>query len=168
MATFTIVNIGTLSMNRFWGETERLRSGTATCALLEAGGQRVLVDPSLHADQLEPMLFARTGLRPDDIDLVFVTHHHGDHRFGLELFVGRPWLMASDGLNEWRDRSPADAPLIARFSPAEGELPEGIALLHTPGHTHEHHSLVVDTSWGELIVTGDAVMTREFFDAEEG
>ena len=39
---FTILNIGTLSMNKFWGETERLRSPTATCTLLEAGDRRLL------------------------------------------------------------------------------------------------------------------------------
>jgi len=167
-AKFTVVNIGTLSMNKFWGETERLRSATATCVLLEIEGHRLLVDPSPGPDLLEPMLFARTGLRPVDIDAVFITHFHGDHRFGLELFARASWLMAAPGLGEWREHSPQDAETIARFLPAEGRLPEGIGLFASPGHTHGHHALVADTRWGRLIVAGDAVMTQDFYDAEEG
>jgi glyoxylase-like metal-dependent hydrolase (beta-lactamase superfamily II) len=171
-AKFTIVNIGTLSMNKFWGETERVRSATATCTLLQAGGQRLLVDPSPHPDLLEPMLYARTGLWPADVDAVFVTHHHGDHRFGLELFPDASWLMAGAGLEEWREQSgrgaTPDSQWIDRFTPAEGRLPEGISLFASPGHTYGHHSLLATTRWGELIVSGDAVMGLEWFEAEEG
>jgi glyoxylase-like metal-dependent hydrolase (beta-lactamase superfamily II) len=168
-AKFTVVNVGTLSMNKFWGEEERQRSATATCVLLETGGRRLLVDPSPSPELLEPILFARTGLRPRDIDLVFVTHFHGDHRFGLELFARASWLMATPGLAEWREHSPQDAEMLARFLPAEGRLPKAISLLASPGHTYGHHALVVDdTRWGRLIVAGDAVMTQDFYDAEEG
>ena len=165
---FTIVNIGTLSMNRFWGETERVRSATATCVLLETEGQRLLVDPSPGPEELEPMLFARTGLRPAQIDAVFVTHFHGDHRYGLELFAHATWLMAESGLHEWQARSPQDGGLIDRFLPAEGKLPGALALFPSPGHTLGHHGLLMDARWGRTIVAGDAVMTQDFFDAEEG
>ena len=165
---FTIVNIGCLSMNKYWGETERVRSGTATCTVLRAGETTMLVDPSPYPDRLEPMLFDRTGLRPAEIDMVFVTHYHGDHRYSLELFEGKPWLMASAALIDWRERSPDDAAQFDRFVAAEGRLPEGIRLLHTPGHLPGHHSLVCTTRWGPLVVTGDAVMTRDFFAHEEG
>lgn len=163
-----IVNIGTLSMNKFWGETERVRSATATCVLLESKGRRLLVDPSPGPEELEPMLFDRTGLRPSDVDSVFVTHFHGDHRYGLELFEGATWLMAEAGLKEWLARSPQESDLIERFFPAEGRLPDGIRLFASPGHTFGHHGLQMDTRWGRLIVAGDAVMTQDFFDAEEG
>ena len=165
---FTIVNIGTLSMNKFWGETERLRSATATCTLLEGEGQRLLVDPSPYPERLAPMLFARTGLRPDSIDTVFVTHWHGDHRFGLDLFPGAAWLMAEQGLNEWREQNPQDSESIDRFLLAEGSLPEGMSLFASPGHTYGHHSLLVETRWGNLIVSGDAVMSFDWFEANEG
>ncbi len=167
-AKVTIINIGTLSMNKFWNETERVRSPSATCTLLEVGGRRLIVDPSPDADLLEPMLFARTGLRPGNIHEVFLTHFHGDHRFGLDLFAGRPWLMSAAGLADWKERSPNDAGLIGHFLPAEKYLPEGISLFPSPGHTVGHCSLSVKTEAGSLIVTGDAVMTRDFLEAEEG
>jgi glyoxylase-like metal-dependent hydrolase (beta-lactamase superfamily II) len=165
---FTIVNIGALSMNKFWGETERLHQTTATCTLLDVGGTRVLVDPSPYPEPLERKLFDTTGLRPEAIDQVFVTHFHGDHRFGLELFPNATWLMASAALDEWRERSPEEANLIDRFLPAEVHLPDSPQLYAAPGHTLGLHGLSVETPWGTLIVAGDAVMTPEFFEAEEG
>ena len=166
--TFTVINIGTLSANKFWGETERVHAVSATCTLLQVAGKRVLVDPSPYAPELGQMLYDRTGLRPDDIDQVFVTHFHGDHRFGLDLFPGSPWLMSGAGLAEWLERNPADADLIGRFMAAEGRLADGLDLLPSPGHTMGHCSLGVETDWGTLIVAGDAVMTPEYFRAEEG
>ena len=165
---FTVVNIGTLSMNKFWHETERVRSAAATCTLLEMREWRVLVDPSPGPEDLEPILFARTGLSPADIDMVFLTHFHGDHRYGIALFAGKPWLMAPDGLAEWKAQSSQDADVIRLIRPAERYLPEGITLFPSPGHTKGHHSLIVSTEWGPLVVAGDAVMARDFFDAEEG
>lgn len=165
---FTVVNIGSLSMNKFWGETEPVRSGTATCTLLQAGDVRLLVDPSPGPELLEPKLFACTGQRPADVDMVFLTHWHGDHRYGLGLFEGKPWLMAEQALAEWQERRPEDAELCARVQAAEGQLPAGIELFPTPGHTPGHCSLLVDTHWGPLVVAGDAAMTTEFFAAEQG
>lgn len=167
-ARVTVINIGALSMNRFWNETERVRSPSATCTLLEVGGQRVIVDPSPGADLLEPMLFACAGLRPENMDLVFLTHFHGDHHFGLHLFPGKPWLMSSTGLTDWKERSPNESEFIDRFSPAEERLPQGISLFPSPGHTRGHCSLLVKTKAGDLIVAGDAVMTEDFLEAEEG
>jgi glyoxylase-like metal-dependent hydrolase (beta-lactamase superfamily II) len=168
VARFTIVNIGFLSMNKYWGETERVREGTATCTLIESGGLRLIVDPSPYPDVLRERLFATTSLRPEAIDLVFVTHWHGDHRYGLELFPGKPRLASAEGLADWRARAPQDVPVIESFQPAEGRLPEGITLLPTPGHTPGHCALRFDSEWGTVVVAGDAVMTREFFGNEEG
>jgi glyoxylase-like metal-dependent hydrolase (beta-lactamase superfamily II) len=165
---FAIVNIGALSMNKFWGETERVRLATATCVLLETGEQRLLVDPSPGPEELEPMLFDRAGLRPAEIDAVFLTHFHGDHHYGLALFEDATWMMAESGLQEWRARSPQESGLIERFISADGRLPAGVHLFPSPGHTFGHHGLLIDSRWGRLIVAGDAVMTQDFFDAEEG
>ncbi len=165
---FTIVNIGTLSMNKYWGETQRLRETTATCTLLRTQDFNLLVDPSPYPQDLERMLFANTGLKPDAIDMVFVTHFHGDHRFGLDLFPNAAWLMARAGLDEWLMASPGEAELSRRVNPAEGNLPDGINLLPAPGHTRGLHALAFETRWGLLVVAGDAVMTPEFFREEQG
>jgi glyoxylase-like metal-dependent hydrolase (beta-lactamase superfamily II) len=165
----SIINIGSLSMNKFWGETERLRQPTATCTLLTLpDGSRLLADPSPMREELVSLLFARAGLRPAQVDLVFVTHWHGDHRFGLAAFPEARWLMAGAGLREWREQAPQDGAQIERFLEAERYLPDEVKLVATPGHTQGHHSLAVDTEWGRLLVAGDAVMTRDHLRTEEG
>ena len=135
---------------------------------MQAEGKRLLVDPSPYPDELAAMLFARTGLHPGDVDAVFITHFHADHRFGLALFEDAEWLMAADGLAEWKGQNLRDARLFERFSPAEGRLPPGVRLYPSPGHAVGHTSLLVDTVWGPLIVAGDAVMSEDFFRTEEG
>ena len=168
MNTFTIVNIGNLSMNKYWGETERVRPPSSTCTLLNVRGCRLLVDPSPWPDRLEEQLFRTTGLKPSAVDMVFVTHVHPDHRFGLELFEGVPWLMAASELESWREGAEEQADLAAAFQHAEGNLPEGVDLVPTPGHTPAHCSLALDIPWGRLLVAGDAVMTPDFWAHEDG
>lgn len=166
---FRIINIGTLSRNKFWGETSRMREDiSATCTLLELGGHRLLVDPSPRREELARLLYNRAGLRPEAIDMVYVTHWHGDHLFGLRLFEHATWMMAEAGLAEWYERAPDYRHLHERFVPAEGALPEGVELFPAPGHTLSLAALKALTPWGDLIVAGDAVMNREYFAAEEG
>jgi glyoxylase-like metal-dependent hydrolase (beta-lactamase superfamily II) len=165
---FTIINIGTLSVNKYWGETERLRQPTATCTLLSMNTTNLLVDPSPHPPELKKILFANSGLTPDKIDIVFLTHFHGDHMFGIDLFPNAKWLMAEAGLEEWMVTSHDKQPLIERFQKAEGNLPDEINLISSPGHTMGLHTLNVLTKWGILNIAGDAVMTSDYFDNEEG
>jgi len=166
---FRIINVGTLSQNKFWGETARMREDiSATCTLLEVGGHRVLVDPSPRREELARLLYNRAGLRPEAIDMVYVTHWHGDHMFGLRLFEHATWLMAEAGLAEWQEKAPDYRHLHGRFAAAEGALPEGVELFPAPGHTMALAALKTPTLWGDLIIAGDAVMNREYFDAEEG
>ena len=164
-----LLNVGTVSQNKYWGEKERVRQATATCTMLVLpDGTRWVVDPSPQPDPLAKKLFDRTGLWPDAVQGVFVTHWHGDHRYGLDLFPDVPWLMAAKGIDEWREQKPDDAEQIARFTPAEGNLPEGVTLVHTPGHTFQHYGIEAMTRLGTLIIAGDSVMGPNFFAAEVG
>ncbi len=166
---YRIINIGTLSQSKFWGEMARMRENiSATCTLLDVGGHRLLVDPSPRREELARLLYNRAGLRPGAIDMVYVTHWHGDHMFGLRLFEHASWLMAEAGLAEWYEKAPDFRQSHARFVPAEGALPDGVELFPAPGHTMTLAALKAPTPWGDLIIAGDAVMNREYFDAEEG
>ena len=76
--------------------------------------------------------------------------------------------MAAQGLTEWKEQRHSDVELFERFKPAKDPLPTAITLFPSPGHTMAHCSLLVETQWGPLIVTGDAAMTPEYFYGEEG
>jgi len=47
----------------------------------------------------------------------------------------------------------------------EAALPDGVRAIHTPGHVPHHYSFVFETPEGEVLVAGDAVITRG--DADE-
>ena len=46
---------------------------------------------------------------------------------------------------------------------AEGRLPRDFEIIHTPGHTLEHYSLLFKCDGLSVIVAGDAAMTRDFW-----
>ncbi len=85
-ARLDVVSIGTLSRNRIWNEPEPVRTPHATTTLIRTGKRRIIVDPGLPAQALSARLFERTGLRPDQIDTVFLTNFRPAHRAGLSLF----------------------------------------------------------------------------------
>ena len=80
-----IISIGTLSRNRLWNETDALRTPHATTTLIRAAGKNILVDPGLPAAAIGARLFERTGMKPGEIDTVFLTNFRPAHRSGLSL-----------------------------------------------------------------------------------
>src|SRR5438093_13017757 len=88
-----IISIGTLSRNRLWNEPEPLRTPHATTTLIRTGKKNILVDPGLPAQALGARLFERTGLRPEQIDTVFLTNFRPSHRAGLSLFQNAKVLI---------------------------------------------------------------------------
>ncbi len=64
-----------------------LGSGSAgNCAVVQAGGASLLIDAGLSAKQIRLRLEA-AGLEPDELDGILLTHEHGDHTRGLEVFM---------------------------------------------------------------------------------
>ena len=66
-----------------------LGSGSAgNAVVITTPDTRVLVDAGLSARQLESRL-ASLGLDPDTFDAILLTHEHGDHTRGLDVFCRR-------------------------------------------------------------------------------
>lgn len=73
-------------MGRFTDMPVRVRflgsSSSGNCALLETGQTRILVDCGLSGRTVVRLL-GGVGLRPEDLDAVFLTHEHSDHSQGV-------------------------------------------------------------------------------------
>ncbi len=162
-----VITIENLSRNRYWGESDKkgVRDAWCTSTLITGDGFRLLVDPALKEPaEMVRELDRRVGLKPEAIDAVFVTHHHDDHHWGLEAFPDAQWWAAREVaslVNENTSYSKC-------VEPSTPCLFDEIELIHTPGHTAEHHGLVFGCDGQTVVVAGDAVMTRDFYAHRQG
>lgn len=158
-----IVTIGNLSRNRYWGESEEksLHPVICTTTIITGKDFHVIVDPSLaNIKAMEEELKRRTGLTPNDIDIAFVTHEHGDHHCGLPAFPKAKWLAT------------AEAASIINKNEKYGKMVEivgdrlfdAIDVINTPGHTPGTAGLRFDYRGLSVFVAGDAIATRDFWD----
>ena len=172
--TFHIVTIGHLSRNRYWGEDESVayRKARCTCSLISGNGQHILVDPSLPEKEMDEALLWAAGLHRQDITAVYTTHYHLDHHVD-PLFPNAKWFMPAVEIdylkNNWDSYIkvfPADnKDTLAHARPVGAELATGITVVPLPGHTEGICGLAFTSPEGRILLTGDAVMTREFYKA---
>jgi glyoxylase-like metal-dependent hydrolase (beta-lactamase superfamily II) len=180
--TFDVISIGCLSRNRLWNEAKPVRVPHATTTLVRDGPTSLLVDPSLPPQALEKLLFDRTGLTPDRIDMVFLTCFRPVHRRGLDLFAGKEILMGEQEiesvrrhLDETEENGPDD-PEVLRLIQSEREYLNGIRpapdrftpqvhLFPTPGPTAGSCSLLLVPSMRTIAIVGDAILTRDHLEA---
>jgi glyoxylase-like metal-dependent hydrolase (beta-lactamase superfamily II) len=144
------------------------RPGTLNVVLLVADDRTAtLIDAGFPgiAEKLSATL-AEAGLQPSAVKRVIATHHHLDHTSGL------PEVVALTGAEVWAHADDADlidgttarpTPMPQGMSPARvdlrlvgGERLEalgGVHILHTPGHTPGHLSILVPQL--SLLIAGD-------------
>ncbi|HYQ39004.1 MAG TPA: N-acyl homoserine lactonase family protein [Pseudomonas sp.] len=137
-------------------------------------GECAFPKPRMSAEQRLPAHFARLGLTPADIDLVFLSHLHFDHAGGLCELCGAEVHVQAAELAAARE--PADDAYFAddfagdyRWKPQHGDytLLPGLQAVATPGHTAGHMSLLVELPEGApVLLAGDAADLRENLDDE--
>lgn len=118
------------------------------------------------------------GLKPSDIDWLFLSHLDFDHTSGIELLYGVKNVRAAD--EEIKDargnfiryvRSTWSAANLQPFYYAQTGLgPVGksydvfgdgtVQLVNTPGHSHGHFSAVIRNGEKYAVLAGDAVYTQ--------
>ncbi|MBN1565658.1 MAG: MBL fold metallo-hydrolase [Anaerolineae bacterium] len=149
---------------------------------IATAGTRILVDTGM-GDRAKPALghipaaLAAEGISVEDIDIVFITHFHGDHIFGLLNEDGTPryansrtittqteWdaWMSEDSLNAMPEDRAADlqntmAPLKDSFDylHAGDTLAPGVFLVDMAGHTLGHTGLLIESNGERLFAVVD-------------
>ena len=130
-----------------------------------------LILPQMAEGDMVDQVLLRQGLRLSDVDALITTHAHFDHAGGSRLFRdGRVLIhpaeleaMRAEGeLPEWLDPG-----LPYETVPDGAEPMPGVTLLHTPGHTPGHMSLLLrPEGLRPIVLTIDAVYTRRNWDAD--
>ncbi|MGI5885102.1 MAG: MBL fold metallo-hydrolase [Candidatus Spyradocola sp.] len=177
MYTFHILTIGHLSRNKFWGESndQAYRKPLATSTLLLGEGEVIVADPSLPEAEMREALLNAAGLSLEDVTLVFSTHNHLDHHVDPLCFPHARWLMPAVDLSylheHWAEHKRSfpgdDFDVVEHCESAGSEIAPGLRVVPLPGHTPGTSGLAFDAPEGRVLLTGDAVMTREFYKAGE-
>jgi glyoxylase-like metal-dependent hydrolase (beta-lactamase superfamily II) len=158
-----VITIGNLSRNRYWGESDEkpLRGAICTCTVVSGDNFHLLIDPSIKdAAQMATELDRRTGLSIDEIDTVFITHQHDDHLFGLKHFAKAKWYAGAEvaaALNK-------SGKFEKQIEPAGKTLLGAIDVIPMPGHTPDSVGLRFDYNSYSIVLTGDAVATKDYWD----
>lgn len=155
------------------GNNLRLKNdflGMSNVTLIEAKSGLMLFDTGGYISRLGLLkALADSGLRPQDIKTVFLSHLHFDHAHNIDLFAHahifvsrREWDYAADPhpddlLLPWGMRAQLEKSSIELIE-GEGVLDEGMSFFPTPGHTPGHFSLQLETADnGRVVIAGDAI-----------
>lgn len=116
---------------------------TSNTTLVEDSGKKILVDPGCN-ERLLLLGLKKEGLKPKDVDLIFLTHYHPDHILNVRLFP-KVDVMGGDKIYR-KDRE---------YS-YKGKIPgTAVEVVATPGHATEHSTPLVKTKEGVVAVAGD-------------
>lgn len=139
----------------------------------KAWGERAkVVRPELKPQDDVRFRLRELGLETKDIKYVIHTHLHWDHTGGNRFFTEATFFVqkAEYRFAYWPDRHVQASYMRDHFhcgvhyETVEGdvEILPGITLLHTPGHTPGHQSVLVNLANGEyLLFSGDAAYTLD-------
>ena len=172
------LTLGHLSRNKFWGEDPdtQYHSVVASSTLQRHGDINILVDPTLPVDEMENRLQRYCGLGRNDIDIIFATHFHTDHRLDAEKYPNAKLYMSAESIQdvaELRKEGGAFAQIFLNgavfdFEAAPRQLSPGVEVHPLPGHTLGLSGLVFTSGGKKVLLAGDTIMNAEFYHAREG
>lgn len=165
------------------------RDITDSCYLIRHGDQLMLWDTGLDASlkgrsfdvgeavmsvtrTLEEQL-AELGVKPADVDIVGISHHHADHTGQAALFpqarlvIGARDFDLAKKPTQPGEPSPMapwlkDGANVTKASTDVDVFGDGsVVALHLPGHTPDHMALLVKLKSGVVLLTGDLYHSTE-------
>lgn len=136
MATVKILLQGYVS-------TESNGKSCSTITLVQDKDINMVVDPGTLADpELLINALKDNNLKPDDINIVCITHSHMDHYRNISLF---PKAKALDFWGWWEKDVWTECK----------EVSNDIKIIKTPGHSKDSITLLIKTDKGTVAICGD-------------
>jgi glyoxylase-like metal-dependent hydrolase (beta-lactamase superfamily II) len=142
----------------------------ATVTLVQTDGINILIDPSWNDSGKPERLLADLhyfGLKPNDIDEIFVTHWHDDHWNSIPLFPKAKVIFAGIGLSVVKKHLGKDSEGRELVKLREGDAwHSGLSLLSTDGHTRHDHSVKIRMDNETYIAAGDAIVSKMYYETK--
>jgi glyoxylase-like metal-dependent hydrolase (beta-lactamase superfamily II) len=124
---------------------------TPTVCLILDGDIKMVSDPGCMEDkQLLLQNLQIAGLKPEDINFVFLTHSHIDHYSNIGLFPNAKLLeffgvWEKNRCDDWNEN----------FS-------DNIKIIKTPGHDRTSLTMLVKTENGKVAICGDVFWKENY------
>jgi len=137
-----------------------------TPTVVNTGDELVLFDTGLDAGGITGALGA-AGYSPDQVDVVVITHMHGDHIGGLmgdsgATFPNARYVTASAEFDAWAAMD--NATFEARMRPLADRtemigdgagIAPGITAMAAHGHTPGHTAFMIESGGSQLLIAAD-------------
>lgn len=137
-----------------------------TPTVINTGSDLVLFDTGLNPEGITSALNA-AGYTPDQVDVVVITHMHGDHIGGLmgeggATFPNARYVTASAEFDAWAamDNGTFDAKMrpLAEQTEMIGDgasVASGITAMAAHGHTPGHTAYMIESGGSQLLIAAD-------------
>lgn len=137
---------------------EKLKA-SSTVTLIKSN-KNIIVDTGSFWDEKKIIdALSKEGLKPEEIDIVVLTHLHIDHTRNTNIFSNAVlYVKHSDAGTKWDiNNITVEAVELDNL-----EIAKGVKIILTPGHFPFHVSVVVEIQEdGIIVVAGDAVSKKE-------
>jgi N-acyl homoserine lactone hydrolase len=172
-------------MNRFFSDTPGVYPPgpgrvANSCYLIRHGDQLMVWDTGFAAETKDKPLvrevmtaaitrtlaeqLQQVGVKPEDVDVLGISHMHGDHTGQASQFANARLVMGKqdfellgkepdDTLKAWRGNG---KPLTLATGDVDIFGDGSVVAVHTPGHTPDHLALLVNLKSGPVLLSGDA------------
>ena len=147
---------------------------TANAFLIKSPGQNILVDTGTGAGNIIIDKIIKLGIQPENIDVILLTHLHGDHFGSLQkegkavfpnakLFLSKKELDCFTSINPNQSAIAALAPYSMKmetFNPGKlgaksVEVVSGISAIAAYGHTPGHTIYLLESGREKFLIIGD-------------
>jgi glyoxylase-like metal-dependent hydrolase (beta-lactamase superfamily II) len=137
-----------------------------TPTVVNTGAELVLFDTGLNAEATVGALSA-AGYSPDQVDVVVLTHMHGDHIGGMmangaPTFANARYVTGGVEHNHWMGAANENFDAMVRpmnekmgFLDEAGTVASGITAMASFGHTPGHMCYMIESNGQRLAITGD-------------
>ena len=142
--------------------------------LVDAGGDMALFKargiPARDIQTLEQGL-GKLGLKPEDIDILILTHLHHDHAAHMRELTRARVIVQKKELAFARNPHPMFSRVYIKehieglkFEVIEGDahVVDGVEIMFTPGHAPGGQSVAVQTAKGKVVIAGLCTIRDNF------